>query len=133
MLSGAQPEPAMRVVADSGGTPPRSGETTSRRSSRKQAQASKASPKKKANCAEQNSGERRWNPFRTKHLLDSVCEVTSFSSDQWDEMLEVGWCVKDAHILDGAGYVLAPWLKKEKRNIRSFKSLTEGKDTGFWM
>ena len=110
-------------------------EKTPRRSSRKQAQAP---PEKKANGAVHNSGERRWNPFRTKHLLDSVCEVvTSFSSDQWDEMLKVGWCVKDAQILDGAGYVLAPWLnkeirnKKEIRNIRSLKSLTEGRETGY--
>ena len=88
-----------------------------RRSNRQKAQP-QGSPTRKALGAEQHSGERRWNPFRTKHLLDSVCEVvTSFSSDQWDEMLEVGWCVKDAQILDGAGYVLAPWLNKELRGF----------------
>ena len=112
MLSGAQPEPAMRVDGEppEEKTPPRSGEAsqTSRRSSRKQAQASQASPEKKANCAEQNSGERRWNPFRTKHLLDSVCEVvTGFSSALWGDMLQAGWCVKDSSkLLGGLGYVL---------------------------
>ena len=77
----------------------------------------------------------RWNPFRTKHLLDSVCEVvTGFSSKLWDEMLGAGWCVKDSKsILGGAGYVLAPWLEKEISNIRELKSRTEGKGTGFWM
>ena len=104
-----------------------------RRSNRQKAQP-QGSPKRKALGAEQHSGERRWNPFRTKHLLDSVCEVvTGFSSEQWDEMVKAGWRVKDAQILDGAGYVLAPWLEKEINNIRVLKSRTEGKDTGFWM
>ena len=49
-------------------------------------------------------------------------------------MLQAGWCVKDSKsILDGAGYVLAPWLNKEINNIRELTSRTEGKDTGFWM
>ena len=106
-----------------------------RRPNRKQAQARpQGSPTRKALGAEQHSGERRWNPFRTKHLLDSVCEVvTSFSSEQWDAMLKAGWRFKDAQILDGAGYVLAPWLNKEINNIRELTSRTEGKDTGFWM
>ena len=61
-------------------------------------------------------------------------QVTGFSSKQWDEMLEAGWCVKgSASILGGAGYVLAPWLQNETRNIRELKGRTEGKDTGFWM
>ncbi len=47
-----------------------------RRSNRQKAQP-QGSPKRKALGAEQHSGERRWNPFRTKHLLDSVCEVVS--------------------------------------------------------
>ena len=103
-----------------------------RRSNRQQEQGS---PKRKAHGAEQHSGERRWNPFRTKHLLDSVCEVvTGFSSKLWDEMLEAGWCVKgSASILGGAGYVLAPWLEKETSNTRELKGRTEGKGTGFWM
>ena len=104
-----------------------------RRSNRKQAQA-QGSPERKALGTEQHSGEQRWNPFRTKHLLDSVCEVvTSFNSEQWDAMLKAGWRVKDAQILDGAGYVLAPWLEKEINNTRELKSRTEGKGTGFWM
>ena len=108
------------------------GQDSRRRSNRQQEQGS---PKRKAPSAEQHSGERRWNPFRTKHLLDSVCEVvTSFSSKRWDQMLQAGWCVKDSKsILDGAGYVLAPWLNKEINNIRELTSRTEGKDTGFWM
>ena len=115
------------------GDPPEkvAGQDSRRRSNRQQEQGS---PKRKAPSAEQHSGERRWNPFRTKHLLDSVCEVvTGFSSEQWDEMVKAGWRVKDANILDGAGYVLAPWLNKEISNTRSLKSLTEGKETGFWM
>ena len=104
-----------------------------RRSNRQKAQP-QGSPTRKALGAEQHSGERRWNPFRTKHLLDSVCEVvTSFSSEQWDAMLKAGWRFKDAQILNGAGYVLAPWLNKEINNIRELTSRTEGKDTGFWM
>ena len=80
-----------------------------RRSNRKQAQASNTA----VSGAEQHSGERRWNPFRTKHLLDSVCEVvTSFSSEQWDAMLKAGWRFKDAQILDGAlvAFCSASWL-----------------------
>ena len=91
------------------GDPPEkvAGQDSRRRSNRQQEQGSP----RKAPSAEQHSGERRWNPFRTKHLLDSVCEVvTGFSSEQWDEMVKAGWRVKDANILDGAGYVLAPWL-----------------------
>ena len=104
-----------------------------RRSNRKKAPP-QGSPTRKALGAEQHSGERRWNPFRTKHLLDSVCEVvTSFSSEQWDAMVKAGWRFKDAQILDGAGYVLAPWLNKEINNIRELTSRKEGKDTGFWM
>ena len=78
-----------------------------RRSNRKQAQT-QGSPKSKALGAEQHSGERRWNPFRTKHLLDSVCEVvTGFSSALWGDMLQAGWCVKDSSkLLGGLGYVL---------------------------
>ena len=58
------------------------------------------------------------------------------------EMVKAGWRVKDSkNILDGAGYVLAPWLEnvlapwleKEINNIREIKSCTEGTDTGFWM
>ena len=93
-----------------------------RRSNRKHAQTQR-SPKRKALGAEQHSGERRWNPFRTKHVLYSVCEVvTGFSSEQWDKMVEAGWRVKDASILNGAGYVLAPWLNKEINNIRELTS-----------
>ena len=53
------------------GDPPEkvAGQDSRRRSNRQQEQGS---PKKKAPSAEQHSGERRWNPFRTKHLLDSV-------------------------------------------------------------
>ena len=128
VVSGAQPEPAMRIDDE---PEEEAGQDSRRRSNRQQEQGS---PKRKAPSAEQHSGERRWNPFRTKHLLDSVCEVvTSFSSEQWDAMLKAGWRVKDAQILDGAGYVLAPWLQNETRTIRELKGRTEGKDTGFWM
>ena len=48
-------------------------------------------------------------------------------------MLEAGWAVRNASILNGAGYVLAPWLNKEISNIRMLAHLKEGKDTGFWM
>ena len=71
------------------GDPP---EKVASQDSRRRSNRQQGSPKRKAPSAEQHSGERRWNPFRTKHLLDSVCEVvTSFSSDQWDEMLKVGF------------------------------------------
>ena len=63
-----------------------------------------------------------------------MCEVaTLFSSAQWDAMLEAGWAVRNASILNGAGYILAPWLNKEISNIRTLAHLKEGKDTGFWM
>ena len=53
-------------------------------------------------------------------------------SEEWDEMAEAGWSVKDSSsLLVGAGYVLAPWRKNQ--NIRQLKHLTEGKDTGFWV
>ena len=63
-----------------------------------------------------------------------MCEAaTLFNSAQWDAMQEAGWAVRKAAILNGAVYVLAPWLNKEISNIRTLVHLKEGKDTGFWM
>ena len=55
---------------------PKTAQRKKRRSARSH-QQNQGSPERKA-----QGGERRWNPFRTKHPLDSVCEVvTGFSSE----------------------------------------------------